>query len=253
MKNLAVIILAAGKGTRMNQGRPSSIPKALYPIGGKPMVSYIIDTLEKIHMDKPILVIGYKAQEVKKEFGNRCEYVVQKKRLGTGHAAKLAIDSICVSPRPASALVRDVLILQADDSAFYKTKTLEKFIKNHQDKKATLSFLTTHIPKMKDIGRVIRDEKNQVVDIVENENLTSKQKKIDEINCGCYLADAAWIKKNIKKIKRTYKGGKEYPLTDIIKIALAQKEKVIAYQIPRREWHGINTLEQLKKAEKIIS
>ncbi len=242
MKDLKVIILAAGKGTRMNKGKPSLYPKALYPISNKPMVSYIINTLKKIGIKKPILIIGYKADLVKKEFKDGCNYVLQKKRLGTAHAARLGIEKVPFS-------TKYILILQADDSAFYKPKTLKSFIKNHIDKKAKISFLTTHIPGVKDIGRIIRDKNNNVIKIVEKDNLTPKQEKIDEVNCGCYLADAVWLKKNIKKIKRTYKGGKEYPLPDIIKIALSSGDKVVAYEIDRSEWKGVNTLEQLKEAE----
>jgi bifunctional UDP-N-acetylglucosamine pyrophosphorylase/glucosamine-1-phosphate N-acetyltransferase len=246
--NIQPIILAAGKGTRMNQGRPSLIPKALYPLRGKPMVAYILKTLAKIGLKKPILVVGYKGELVEKEFGKNCDYVYQRKRLGTGHAARLAINFVSVSQRSPSALVGDVLILQGDDSAFYQPETLKKFILNHEKNQAILSFLATIIPKVKDFGRVIRNNQNEVVDILEKDELNKEQEKIEEVNCGGYLVDFNWLKTNIKKLKKTYKG-KEYPLPDIIKIALSQGRKVIAYKIDRSQWIGINSPDQLQQAE----
>lgn len=268
MNNIQAIILAAGKGTRMNQGRPSSIPKALIPLAGKPMVSYILKTLGKMAAKKPILVVGYKAEMIKKIFGDTCWYVVQKKRLGTGHAARLAIEYIAKNSKSQilnskqnnnlgfSALHLGfenenlVLILHADDSAFYKRETLQKFIRNHQQQKATLSFLVTQRPDLNDFGRIIRDKSGRIIQIVEKDDLTPEQRKIGEINCGCYLIDTAWAKTNLKKLKKTCKGGREYPLTDIIKIALKQNKKVTAYAINAREWLGINSPEQLAEAEK---
>ena len=293
------VILAGGLGTRMAGGRPSPIPKPLIKLSGKPMVSYILETLRNIETEKlrnikigkPILVIGPKLDLFKKEFGDNCQYVIQKEALGTAHAAKLAIDYITnsnigfrdgkqikMSKIPKSKhklsgrfeylnLKNDlglrasdsefknknlVLILQGDDSAFYQSDTLEKFIINHCKEKAILSFLTTKLNDPKEFGRVIRNQKGEVVDIVEKENLSVEQKKIKEINCGGYLMDLAWAEENIKKIRKHYKKGKEYPLPDIIKIGLQQGRRVIAFPIDSSEWFGINSPEQLKEAEKLI-
>lgn len=260
----------------MNRGKPSPIPKVLVPLGGKPMISYIIKTLKHLNtralkqkansqkptavICKPILVVGYKGNLIQKEFGDACEYVWQRKRLGTGHAAKLAISHLQLAisyelkansqqPIAKSDLV---LILQGDDSAFYKPKTLLKFIENHIKNKAVLSFLTTRIFGVKDLGRIVRNERHEVIAVVEKENLTLEQEKIDEINCGGYLANYDWLSKNIKYIKKHLKKGKEYPLPDVIKIALEQKKKVIAYSIPSFEWIGINSPDQLAKAERSL-
>jgi len=309
------VILAAGKGTRMNNGNPSPIPKVLFALGGKPIVSYILNTLSHLsfgirssslekslvighsaqklktkdqtnidqlqtknqgpnglRVSKPLLVVGYKAAEVKKEFGSRVSYVEQTKRLGTGHAAKLAIEKVNIGYeklttvnnsydmlqknatvinrlQPLLTDVNLILIMMGDDSAFYEAETLKTFIENHIKEKAVLSFLTTKIPGVQDLGRVIRNKSGNLIDIVEKENLTEKQKKIDEINCACYLAELSWLAKTIKQVKKHLKGGKEYPLPDIIKIALKNGEKVIAYEIPNGEFVGINSRDQLEYAE----
>jgi bifunctional UDP-N-acetylglucosamine pyrophosphorylase/glucosamine-1-phosphate N-acetyltransferase len=312
------VILAAGKGTRMNEGRPSLVPKALIPLGGRPMISYILETISKIssHMpyalsykiknkdnlqlktyslqleiSKPILVIGYKGEMIKKEFGDSCNYVWQRQRLGTGHAARLAVDYIFKNssigdrltsiesstgdsisdekPKTNNFSIDDnrttnnlVFILQGDDSAFYKPETLFDIIKNHIKNNATLTFITTRLPDVKDLGRVLRDKNGSVCGIAEKENMTPEIEKINEINCGGYLFNLDWGVKAIKKIKKHLKGGKEYPLPDIIKLALdndlAMKQfnngsaNVIAYEIPSEEWRGINSPDQLIIAEKKI-
>lgn len=245
MSNIQAIILAGGKGTRMNEGNPSPIPKALYLLGGKPMVGYILKTLKKLDIKKPTLVIGYKAEMVKKVLGNDFSYVVQKQRLGTGHAAKLGLEVIPYK-------FKNALILQADDSAFYKMETLKQFIANHDKTHATLSFLATEVVNPRELGRVLRDKNKNVLGIIEKEDSTNETRAINEINCGAYLIDLAWAKKNIGKIKKTLKGGKEYPLPEIVKIALAQNKNVSAFKIPRHQWHGINSPQELEKGEKLM-
>lgn len=262
MKNVQAVVLAGGLGTRMAEGKPSAIPKALMKLAGRPMVSYILETLRNIEtkkqknikMGKPIVVIGPYLDLFQKEFANNCQYVIQKEPLGTGQAAKLGINHIRVNPRHISASIRvqDVFILQGDDSAFYQPRTLEKFIQNHESTKAVLSFLTTKITNPSEFGRVIRDKRGRLINLVEKEHLTPKQEKIKEINCGGYLINLLWAKKNIGKIKRTLKRGKEYPLPDIIKIALRQGRRVNAFPINSSEWFGINSPEQLKEAEQQI-
>lgn len=290
MHTIQAIILAGGKGTRMNQGVASPIPKALYPICGKPMIWYILNTLKNlktpveeqsslrgdaeehknpgsraelttgqgIKTEKPIVVVGYKAQEVIKVLGSKYQYAIQKQRLGTGHAAKIGLEAIRVNQRlskgskSASIRVGDVFILQSDDSAFYKKETLLKAISEHSNNKATITFFTTRIPGLTDYGRIIRNENGDVVDVVEKENMTCEQAKIDETNCGAYLVNTQWLKDNIDKITRHYKGGTEYPLPDIIKIALAQNKKVLGIEIDPSEWVGINSPDQLERAEKLM-
>lgn len=245
MQNLSkiqAVVLAAGKGTRMNNGRSSAIPKVLFPLVNQPIVSYVIETFKKLGIVKPILVVGYKAGLVRDKFGSKCQYVLQRQRMGTAHAAKLGVKLI-------SDRYHDIIIVQGDDSAFYKKETLKKIIIRHQKNKAVLTFLTARIPNTSDIGRVIRDGKGNVCEVVEKEDMTEEQAKLDEINCGAYIMDLIWAKKNLPKIKKHYKGGKEYPLPDIIKLALGQKVKVVGITIDSAEWIGINTPEQYQRAE----
>lgn len=291
MLNLQFVILAAGKGTRMNEGEESPIPKVLYQIGGRPMICYILDTIKtitnKIPNNKsqisnkfqitnsqnsnnlaiqqcnsvtilqPIIVVGYKSEEVIKELGSNYIYVVQEERLGTGHAAKIGLSIIRANPhvngsRSASICVDDVFILQGDDSAFYTKEMLIEAIKRHQDEDAVLSFLTTKIPGLDNYGKILRNDKGEITGVVEKENMTQEQKKLDEINCGAYLMDLTWAKKNIPLIKQHHIGNTEYPLPDVIKMAVRQKQKVLGIQISPDEWVGINSPDQLERAERLM-
>lgn len=245
MNTIQAIILAGGKGTRMNQGKASTMPKVLYPLADKPMISYILGTLDFLEFNQPIIVVGYKGELVKKTLGNKYTYIKQTKRLGTGHAAKLGLGMI-------SKCFSDALIVNGDDSAFYSQKMLNEMFRRHKREKAVLTFLTTKIPGLTDYGRVIRNEKGEIVDVVEKENMTEAQRQLTEINCAAYLMNLNWAKKNINKIKKNYKGGKEYPLPDVIKLAIGQKKKVIGMIIPSDEWVGINNQEQLTEANKLM-
>lgn len=265
MQNVQFVILAAGKGTRMNEGKESSIPKVLYPICGKPMIGYILDTLKNLRTKElrniesmmPIIVVGYKSEEVIKELGSNYIYAVQEERLGTGHAAKIGLSIIRVNPyvngpRSASIRVEDVFIMQGDDSAFYTKEMILGAIKRHQKENAVLTFLTTKIPGLDNYGKVLRNEKGEITGVVEKENMTKEQKKLDEINCGAYLMDLAWAKKNVPLIKQHHIGGTEYPLPDVIKMAIEQKQKVLGIQIDPSEWVGVNSPDQLEHAENLM-
>ncbi|EKD56612.1 MAG: Bifunctional protein glmU [uncultured bacterium] len=271
MQNVQVVILAAGKGTRMNKGKESPIPKALYKIGNKPMIWYILDTLkniktqehknkktEKLNITRPIIVVGYKSKEVIKKLGTNYTYAIQEERLGTGHAAKIGLESISASQliskgsESAPISVGDVFIMQSDDSAFYTKEMLTGAINRHQKEDVVLSFLTTNISGLSDYGRVIRDEQGEVTGVVEKENMTDEQKKLNEINCGAYLMDLAWAKENVPQIKQHHIGGTEYPLPDVIKMAVEQKQKVLGIQINPDEWVGINSLDQLEYANRLM-
>lgn len=243
MKNIQAIILAAGKGTRLNNGRPSIIPKAMFKLNGKPMVEYIIETLQKIGIKKPIMVVGYEKEIIKKYFGKRCEYVWQKKQLGTGHAAWQGVKIL-----PAS--LKNILVIQADDSAFYKPQTLQRLIENQQKNDSVLVLLTVY-KESKDLGRMVKNKKGEVVDIIEKEFMTPElYKKHQLVNCGGYCFDVKWAKRSFPRLKKNKTG--RYDLPDMIKIAVRQGEKVLDLEIDPREWIGINTLEQYEEAKKMI-
>jgi bifunctional UDP-N-acetylglucosamine pyrophosphorylase/glucosamine-1-phosphate N-acetyltransferase len=240
------IILAGGKGTRMNQGKASGVPKVLFKIGNKPMISYILETFKKLQVIKPIIVVGYKYKSVIDELGSEYLYALQTKRLGTGHAVKIGL-------KKAYSSAKDIFIVNGDDSAFYSQNMLKGVFKAHEQNNAVITMLIVKIPGASDYGRIVRNTNNDVIGIVEKSDLTDDQAKIDLVNCGAYLINTAWLKTNIGKIKKSYKGGKEYPITDLIKLAVLQNQKISGFVIDRKEWVGVNNLEQLSEANRLIT
>ncbi len=246
---LQPIILAAGKGTRLNEGKASPIPKVLYKVKGKPMIFYLLETLEKTDSAKPILVIGYKGEEVKKQVGNRANYVWQRQQLGTGHAVMQA--------KEVASRADSVLILYGD-MPYITTETLKNLETLHNNKKPIITMLTVEFddPNYHAFGRIIRNNKDEITGIVEQKVATEKEKQIKECNTGVYIFDAKWLWNNISKIKAQSHG--EYYLTDLIALAVQDpsirsgQAKIIALKSKNtQEFLGVNTQEQLKEAEKI--
>ncbi|MFC1656592.1 sugar phosphate nucleotidyltransferase [Patescibacteria group bacterium] len=236
--NVYVIILAAGKGTRMN----SDLPKVLHGVCGKPILSYILKTLNKLKYNI-VIVVGHKKDLVIKEFGNKYKYAIQHKRLGTGHAVLSAKKQI---PQKASA----VMVLNGDDSAFYKPETLQRLVEKHIHDKNMISIRSLVLRDPTGFGRIKRDENGDVVSIIEEKNASPEDQKIKEVNIGCYCFDTGYLWNNLPKLSKN-KITNEYYLTDLIKYAVQHNQKINAYPLKdSQEWFGVNTPEQLRIANK---
>ena len=244
MKNTIAVILAAGKGTRLNNGSPSELPKVLHRVNNKPLISYCLDSLKKAGLNDVVVVVGYKGDLVKESIGDSVKYAYQDKQLGTSHAVYKAKEFLKDKAK--------YLIVLNGDNPFFSTKTFEEIIKACREKKATVAIATAEFNNPTGLGRVIKDTQNHVVRIVEEKEATEDEKKIKEINAGLYCFDNKWLWENIVDVELSPHG--EYYITDLIGMAVSEKEKVIAYKIEdNREAIGINTLEHLKHANKIIN
>lgn len=241
----AAIILAAGKGTRMNEGEASPLPKVMFEANGKPIVSYAIEAVKKAGIEKIILIVGYKKEMIEKYFGDEVEYAEQAEQLGTGHAVMMAKEK---------AAGAKAIIVFYGDHALYKPKTIKDLIETYERQRPTIAMLSVILnePMSWAFGRIIRDQKEQVQGIIEQKDCTPQQLKIKESNPGFYIFDADWLWQNLSKIK-TNNIQKEYYLTDIIEIAKKQEKRIIALPVSEEsEALGINTPEQLKQAETIL-
>lgn len=240
---ISAIILAAGSGTRLNGGQPSDKPKVLYEIVGRPMVEYTIKLLKQLNLEEVVMVVGYKAELVKEVFVGECSFAVQSERLGTANAAKVGEEAL---QKEAEKL----LIIQGDDSAFLKKETMEEFIEKASEYK--VSFTTVKLDDPGAYGRVIRNEKSEVVAIVEKEEATEEQKKINEVNAATYFVDRSWFVENYSSLAPSLVGKGEIIMPDLIKLAFSQKEKVLGFEIPAEDWVGVNTPEELARANKLM-
>ena len=206
------IVLAAGNGKRML----GSSPKVLLPIGGKPMVQHILDTISGIEKSRPILVVGDQAKEVKNslQFKRNTKIVTQRKQLGTAHAVKTALAQL----RPGS-----VTVVLYGDVPLIEGKTLKRLIRDAS--KGALAILTFNKDRPQGYGRVVRGAKNQVEAIVEEKDATKEEKSINEVNSGILAIKSILIKKLLPEIKNN-NAANEYYLTDIVSLSKKHGIKV---------------------------
>lgn len=239
MNNIAAIVLAGGKGTRIGQ----SLPKVLCPIVGKPMIYYTLETIHKVPIQNIFVVVGFRSFDVQGSIRDeKINYIYQQEQLGTAHALKLSVSEL-----PPEC--KEIIVFNGDDSAFYDVFTIREFLKSYRDYGAKLSFMTAKVKKPTGFGRVLRGINNGVLRIVEEKEATVVEKKITEVNVGCYIFDVDWVSKSIDKVKKSRNG--EYYITDLVSIALKERVKVNTFLLKdNKEWVGINTQEELQEADK---
>lgn len=243
MKNVHAIVLAAGKGKRMNARQ---LPKVLYPIAGRPMVLYVLETLAKVGIDQPVLVVGFLAHKVKELLKNGYRYAIQRKRLGTGHAVQAA--ATLLKDEPGCTLIL------YGDNPFIRASSIKRSIAAVTEQGATVAVMTG-LMKGKDFdsfGRVITDQAGHVQRIVEVKDATTNEKKVRLMNIGGYAVDNQWLWKVLKHLKKSQASG-EYYITDIVGEAVKQGKKVKAILIEdEAEAIGVNTLDHLAEAERLL-
>jgi bifunctional UDP-N-acetylglucosamine pyrophosphorylase/glucosamine-1-phosphate N-acetyltransferase len=240
-KPLAAIILAAGMGTRMR----SSIPKVLHRLNGIPMLKYVVRTMYGLSPEKVVVVVGKKTEKQIRDAlsGEPVRFALQEKPLGTAHAVLSAKKALW-------GFKGDLLILNGD-TPLITSDTLKRFIARHRRSKNILSILSFEASDPFGYGRIIRDKKGRAIMIKEEKHLSSEQKGIKEVNSGVYLMDKE-LMKLLSSIKINPEKG-EYYLTDILQLAVEKGKKAGVFNIgAEEEFHGINTKEHLKRAERIL-
>lgn len=235
--NVSALILAGGKGTRIGQ----SLPKVLNSIVGKPMIYYSLDTVRKIPLHDIFVVVGFRDLDVRGSIrDDDIDYVYQEQQLGTGHALKISIPELPLE-------CRDVIVLNGDDSAFYDVFTLREFIKNHRLKRAEISIMTTKVKDPTDLGRILRNSEGRITKIIEENDAGENEKRINEVNTGCYIFNIDWLRRSVGKLTKS--GSGEYYITDLVSIASEGGIDVNSYLLKNeKEWVSVNTQEQLKRA-----
>lgn len=236
---ISAIVLAAGKGSRMK----SFLPKVLRKICGRSMISYTLENLRKAGISDIAVVVSYRKNLVIKEALGAVKFAFQRNpKGGTADAAKVGLNEI-------GRNTKTLIVINGDDSAFYKAETIKNILKIHRERERKLTFVSLIKDDPTGLGRVIRGKDGLITALVEEKDATEEQKKIKEVNDGLYVFDKSWFERNIGKIKKGPQG--EYYLTDIVKLAIDQKDKMATYTLPNDdEWQGVNTPEQLEIANK---
>ncbi len=240
MKEVAAIILAAGKGERML----SDLPKVMHRVAGKPMVFYPVAVCKELGLSRIVVVIGHRKEVViegVKDSG--VEFSEQLSPLGTAHAVISAKEKM-------KDWNGDILILSGDVPLITK-KTIEEFIENHEKNENDITFMTTVVEDATGYGRVVRTPKGDIVKIVEGKDASSEEKAIKEINAGIYCVASSHLFDLLKGVDKSPKG--EYYLTDIIQKGIDEGLKVSAECLGDcLEVMGVNNKVELSGANEIL-
>lgn len=237
---IAAVVLAAGRGTRME----SDTPKVLHLLKSKPIIFYILKTLKDLDFEKTFVVVSYQAglirEVVSKEF--RVMFVDQEQPLGTADALHSALNVLDND-------IEQLLVVNGDDSAFYKERTVKQFVNSHQDSAAEISVVTLKGQPLGQMARILRDGKGEFEGISEYSMTEASRPKTGEINCGMYLFNVQFLKENIGRVGLSVKG--EYYITDLLNLAKTLDKKVSLFALKdQKEWHSINSQHDLLKADK---
>ncbi|MGA8882888.1 MAG: bifunctional UDP-N-acetylglucosamine diphosphorylase/glucosamine-1-phosphate N-acetyltransferase GlmU [Acinetobacter sp.] len=231
----SVIILAAGKGTRMR----SSLPKVLQPLAGRPLLGHVIETAKKLQAGNIITIYGHGGALVQNEFAQeQVQWVEQAEQLGTGHAVKMALP---VLPQDGLSLIL------SGDVPCITQQTLQKLLDASQA--SGIGLVTLTLPDASGYGRIVRENGN-IQAIVEHKDASEAQRQIQEINTGIYCVSNARLHQWLPKLSNSNAQG-EYYLTDIVAMAIEDGLEVASVEPERSfEVEGVNDRAQLAALER---
>ena len=234
--DLSVVILAAGQGTRMK----SALPKVLHCIANKPMLEHVIDTAFALEATNVHVVYGHGGEQVKEQLASKeVNWVLQAEQLGTGHAVQQVVDHIGDE--------ENILILYGD-VPLIKKETLQNLLQTLNETK--LAVLTANLDDATGYGRIIRDEANKILRIVEHKDASDEEKCVTEINTGIIAANGQALTSWLNKLENN-NAQKEYYLTDVIASAVNENIDVASSQPGEfEETLGVNDRVQLAELER---
>jgi bifunctional UDP-N-acetylglucosamine pyrophosphorylase / glucosamine-1-phosphate N-acetyltransferase len=238
---LAVVILAAGKGTRMN----SDLPKVLHPLMGRPLLAYVIKAAEALKPEKNLIVVGHQAPRVQAAFPDfKGAFVLQSPQWGTGHALQTAQTALTSFKGAVLVLSGDVPLIGQD--------TLKELIRRFRKDQAALALISTIVEKPFGYGRILRDNRQQLIGIVEEKDALPEEKAIREINTGLYCFDSEFLFSALSGLTRKNKQ-KEYYLTDLVRLAGERGLPMTTLVHPRyEEVLGINDRAELARSGRLL-
>jgi len=239
-KPLSALVLAAGKGTRMQ----SDLAKVLHPLCGKPLLAYCLEVAEAVGAERIAVVIGYQAEAVRQACaGSTAVFVEQREQLGTGHAVLQAKEIFQGYEGNILILCGDVPLLRAE--------TLNRLIDCHSSVQAVVTVMTVVLKDPGNYGRIVKGAEGEIRKIVEAKDASAEERAIGEINTGIYCVDSRFLFHAVSRITN-HNAQNEYYLTDIMEIARQDGLKTMAFVASDPlEVMGINTPAELELAAQI--
>ncbi len=237
--NLAVLVLAAGKGTRME----SDLPKVLHPLRGRPLVAHVLDAALLLQPARLICIVGHRAELVESEIKRShpmVEFVNQGEMLGTGHAVsqtKIALDGF-----------DGEVLVTCGDAPLLTGETLFDLVERRRQDDAAGAMLVARLDDPGRYGRVIMAPGGDVEKIVEWKDASETERKVETVNAGTYVFRAGDLWKQLARVTNNNASG-EFYLTDVIGLLREDGERVVGILTSEREMTGINTRAELMELE----
>ena len=242
MGEIAAVVLAAGKGTRMK----SDLVKVMHPLAGMPMIDWPVGVARQAGASCIVLVVGHQSEKVREHFAGAPDinFAVQEEQLGTGHAVACARDACAGFSGSVLVLSGDVPLLTAE--------TVQAMIAYHEERQAVVTVLTTVVDDPFGYGRVVKREAGKIIRIVEEKDATEEERGIREINSGIYCVRADFLFDAVSRLDNDNLQ-QEYYLTDIIRMAADRNQLCVSYKIEgAEEVMGVNDRAQLAEAATIL-
>lgn len=235
---LAGLVLAAGKGTRMK----SDLPKAVFAVVGLPMAEWVGRAMREAGVERPLVVVGHRAELVQERLGDRYDYALQAEQLGTGHAVSMA--------REALARHSGSVLVAPGDAPLLSAEVLRSLAQRHAETSAVATLATTTLGDPTGYGRIVRRSDGTVARIVEERDADAGQRTIREVNAGIYCFDAKALFEALPRLSNA-NAQREFYLTDAIAL-LAEGGRVETLELPAEVVSGVNDRWQLAEAEAIL-
>lgn len=239
---LAVVILAAGKGTRMQ----SDIAKVLHPLCGKPLVAWAIEAAQTLEPTRIVVIVGHQAQSVQAEVEKRfadVEFALQPQMLGTGHAVQ--------QTEPMLGDFAGEIVVSCGDTPLLSGETLQRLVQVKREQNASASMLIGVLDEPGSYGRVRCDADGTVHEIVEFKDADAATRALQTVNAGTYCFEASKLWPQIGKLNKDNASGELY-LTDVVGFLAVEGERVAGIFISEREMTGVNTKAQLEELESAL-
>jgi len=243
MSEKVAVVLAAGKGTRMD----SDLPKVLVPVRGRPMLDYVLDALGRGGIDRSVVVVGYRADLVREALRGRpsVAFALQSEQLGTGHAVMVCRELLEGHAGPVLVVTGDSPMMQAD--------SIRALLEEYDREPAACILGTAHKEDPTGLGRILRNAEGEFIGIVEEKDATEQQRRITEVNMSYYVFENCRLWGALRYVRADNAQG-EYYVTDCPGVMINQGLSVRALPVLKPcESLGVNTLEELARVESAMA
>jgi bifunctional UDP-N-acetylglucosamine pyrophosphorylase / glucosamine-1-phosphate N-acetyltransferase len=248
IKPAAVVVLAAGPGTRMK----SATPKVLHEICGRSLVGHVVAAARELDPEELVVVVGHARERVTAHLAAidpAARIAVQAEQLGTGNAVRMALESLATD----GVVLDGTVVIVCGDTPLLTAETLGALAVSHERAGNAVTVLTAEVPDATGYGRIVRDADGSVAAIVEQKDADAAQREIREINSGVFAFDGQLLAGALKQVRTDNSQGEEY-LTDVLGILRAAGHRVGACVAgDHREIAGINNRVQLAQARRILN